>query len=142
MGRSRGGLTTKIHALTDARGLPIKLALTPGQAHDAIGAAMLLTDLPERGILLGDKAYDANWIRARVEMQGAAPNIPNKSNRKYRHSFSKTLYRERNHVERFFNRIKNFRRVATRFEKLAANFLGMVKLASIRIWLRFHKASF
>lgn len=141
MGRSRGGLTTKIHALTDARGLPIKLALTPGQAHDANGAAMLLSDLPEGGILLGDKAYDANWIRERVEMQGAAPNIPDKSNRKYRHGFSKTLYRERNHVERFFNRIKSFRRVATRFEKLAANYLGMVKLASIRIWLRFHQTS-
>lgn len=105
MGRSRGGLTTIIHALTDARGLPIKLALTPGQAHDANGAAMLLNDLPDGGILLGDKAYDAHWIRDAIEVQGAAPNIPDKPNRKHHHCFSKTLDKERNRVDRFFNRI-------------------------------------
>ena len=140
MGRSRGGLTTKVHALTDARGLPIKLALTPGQAHDANGAAMLLTDLADGGVVLGDKAYDADWIRERIEVQGAAPNIPDKANRKHRHCFSKALYRERNHVERFFNRIKHFRRVATRFEKHAANYLAMIKLAAIRIWLRVNES--
>ena len=140
MGRSRGGLTTKVHALTDARGLPIKLALTPGQAHDAKGAALLLTDLPHGAIVLGDKAYDADWIRETIEAQGAAPNIPDKINRKHRHCFSKTLYKERNHVERFFNRIKHFRRVATRFEKHAANYLAMIKLAAIRIWLRFNES--
>ncbi len=136
MGRSRGGLTTKVHALTDARGLPIKLTLTPGQSHDVNGAAMLLTDLPDGGVLLGDKAYDADWIWEQIEAQGAALNIPDKANRKQRHCFSKALYKERNHVERFFNRIKHFRRVATRFEKLAANYLAMIKLASIRVWLR------
>ena len=140
MGRSRGGLTTKVHALTDARGLPIKLVLTPGQAHDANGAGMLLTDLAPGCIVLGDKAYDANWIREQIEAQGAAPNIPDKSNRKIRHCFSKTLYKERNQVERFFNRIKHFRRVATRYEKHAANYLAMVKLAAIRIWLRFNES--
>ena len=99
MGRSRGGLTTKVHALTDARGLPIKLALTPGQTHDANGATMLLTDLTDGDIVLGDKAYDADWIRDRIEDQGAAPNIPDKVNRKVRHCFSKILYKERNHVD-------------------------------------------
>lgn len=122
-------------------GGPIKLVLTPGQAHDANSAAMMFSDLPEGGILLGDNAFDANWNREKGEMQSAAPNIPDMSNRKYRHCFSKTLYRERNHVERFFNWIKSFRRVATRFEILAANYLGMVKLASIRIWLRFRQTS-
>jgi len=140
MGRSRGGLTTKVHALTDARGLPIKLTLTPGQAHDANGAAMLLTDLADGGIVLGDKAYDADWIRDRIEAQGAAANIPDKVNRKVRHCFSKTLYKERNHVERFFNKIKHFRRIATRFEKYAANYLAMIKLAAIRIWLRVNES--
>ena len=140
MGHSRGGLTTKVHALTDARGLPIKLALTPGQAHDANGAAMLLTNLANGSVLLGDKAYDADWIRERIEAQGAAPNIPDKVNRKHRHCFSKTLYRERNHVERFFNKIKHFRRIATRFEKHAANYLAMIKLAAIRIWLRVNES--
>ncbi len=140
MGRSRGGLTTKLHARTDARGLPIELALTPGQAHDVNGAAMLLANLDDGCILLGDKAYDADWIREWIEFQGAAANIPDKVNRKHRHRFSKTLYKKRNCIERFFNRIKHFRRVATRFEKHALNYLAMVKLASIRIWLRVNES--
>ena len=78
-------------------------------------------------VVLGDKAYDADWIRDKIEAQGAAPNIPDKSNRREKHCFSKTLYKERNHVERFFNRIKHFRRVTTRFEKLASNYLGYGK---------------
>jgi transposase len=140
MGRSRGGLTTKVHALTDAHGLPIKLVLTPGQTHDVNGAALLLTDLAEGDVVLGDRAYDADWIRERIEAQGAAPNIPDKANRRQRHCFSKVLYRQRNHVERFFNRIKHFRRVATRFEKHALNYLAMIKLAAIRIWLRVNES--
>jgi transposase len=133
-------LTTKIHALTDARGLPIKILLTPGQAHDLLGADTLLIDLGEGDVLLGDKAYDADWLRQRIEAQGAAPNIPDKSNRKERHCFSKTLYKERNRVERFFNKIKHFRRIATRFEKHAQNYLAMIKLASIRIWMRHNES--
>lgn len=133
-------MTTKIHALTDARGLPIKFLLTPGQAHDLLGADTLLTNLGEGDVLLGDKAYDADWLRQRIEVQGAAPNIPDKSNRKERHCFSQTLYKERNRVERFFNKIKHFRRVATRFEKYAQNYLAMIKLASIRIWMRHNES--
>lgn len=140
MGRSRGGLTTKIHALTDARGLPIRLALSPGQAHDSQGAAMLLTGLMRANVVLADKAYDADWIRTSIEAQGAAPNIPDRVTRTRRHCFSKALYRERNHIERFFNRIKHFRRIATRFEKHAANYLAMIKLAAIRIWLRSYES--
>lgn len=104
--------------------------------HAANGAGMLLTDLPDGGVLLGDKAYDVDWIRERIEAQGAAPNIPDKANRKQRHCFSKALHKERNHVERFFNWIKHFCRIAMRFQKLAANYLAMIKLASIRVWLR------
>ena len=133
-------MTTKIHALTDARGLPINFFLTPGQAHDLHGAADLLTDLGKGDVLLGDKAYDADWLRRQIEVQGAAPNIPDKSNRKEKHCFSKALYKERNRVERFFNRIKHFRRVATRFEKYAENYLAMIKLASIRIWMRHNES--
>ena len=140
MGRSRGGLTTKVHVLTDARGLPIKLTLTPGQAHDVNGAAMLLRDLDGGSVLLGDKAYDADWIREWVVSQGATANIPDKVNRKHRHCFSKPLYKQRNHIERFFNRIKHFRRIATRCEKHALNYLAMINLASIRIWLRVNES--
>jgi len=141
MGRRRGGLTTKFHALTDARGLPIKLTLSPGQAHDANGAVALLTDLPVGGVLLGDKACDADWIRERVEAKGEAPNITDKANRKQSHCFSKALYAERNHVERFFNRIEHFRRVAMRFEKHATNYLAIIKQASTRVWLRIEKSA-
>ena len=136
MGRSRGGLTTKIHALVDAEGLPVRLMLTPGQTHDGQAAATLLNALTENTVVLADKAYDADWIRDHITAQGAAPNIPDKVNRKELHCFSKTLYKERNLVERFFNKIKQFRRIATRYEKLGANFLAMIKLAAIRIWLR------
>jgi len=106
MGRSRGGLSTKIHALVDAEGLPIRVSLTPGQASDVHGAETLLDNLGQNTVLLADKGYDADWIRAKIEAQDAAPNIPDKSNRKYRHCFSKVLYKERNKVERFFNKIK------------------------------------
>jgi len=76
MGRSRGGLTTKIHAVTDARGLPLELVLTPGQAGDCPVAASLLGHLRPDTILLADKAYDADWLRRQIEAVGAAPNIP------------------------------------------------------------------
>lgn len=136
MGRSRGGLTTKIHALVDACGLPVRIVLTPGQAHDRHGADMLLNELPSQTTVLADRAYDIDWVRARIEDQGAVANIPDKSTRRTRHAFDKELYRQRNRIERFFNKIKQFRRIATRYDKLADSFLAMVKLAAIRIWLR------
>ena len=91
--------------------------------------------------MLGDKAYDAGTIRDLIEAQGAVPNIPAKSNRKWKPCFSKALYRERNLVERFFSKLKHFRRIATRYDKLAENFLAMVKLASMRLWLRAYEST-
>ena len=93
----------------------MRLTITLGQDHDATAAKELLSDLGEGQIILGDKAYDADWIRDQIEAQGAAPNIPDRSNRKSRHCFSKVLYKERNRIERFFNKIKYFRRLATRY---------------------------
>jgi transposase len=136
MGRSRGGLTTKVHALVDGRGLPLEMILTPGQAADCPAASGLLTRLRENTILLADKAYDADWLRRRVEDAGASPNIPSKSNRKWKACFSAKLYRQRNRIERFFNRIKHFRRIATRYEKHASNYLAFLKLAAAQIWMR------
>ena len=141
LGRSRGGLTTKIHAVVDRQGLPLRLGLTAGQAHDAPAALALLNRLAPRTIVLGDKAYDGNAIRDLIESQGAVPNIPAKSNRKWKPCFSKALYRERNQVERFFSKLKHFRRIATRYDKLADNFLAMVKLASMRLWLRAYEST-
>ena len=91
--------------------------------------------------MLADKAYDADRIRELIEGQGATPNIPAKSNRKWKTCFSKRLYRERNLIERFFSKLKHFRRVATRYDKLAANFLAMVQLASLRLWLRVYEST-
>ena len=136
MGRSRGGLTTKIHCVVDAQGLPLSFHLTPGQAADCPAAKHLLGRLRKHSILLADKAYDADWLRRKIENMGAAPNIPSKSNRKWKACFSQTLYRMRNAIERFYSKIKHFRRVATRYEKKASNELAMVKLAATAVWLR------
>jgi transposase len=141
LGRSRGGLTTKIHVVVDAQGLPIRLGLTAGQAHDGQIADKLLDHLGPRTIVLADKAYDADRIRLLIEEQGATPNIPAKSNRKWKPCFSKRLYRERNLIERFFSKLKHFRRIATRYDKLAENFLAMVQLASMRLWLRAYEST-
>jgi hypothetical protein len=88
MGRSRGGLTTKIHALVDARGLPLELVLTPGQAGDCPVAARLLGHLRQNTIVLADKAYDADWLRRQIEAAGAAPNIPPMVHRRWKPCFS------------------------------------------------------
>src|SRR5947209_1921018 len=130
MGRSRGGLTTKIHALVDANGLPILLKLTEGQAHDGRSAADMLTDLAQGDILLADRAYDSDDLRRSVADQGAWANIKSMPNRVNVPAFSAFLYRYRNLVERFFSKLKHFRAIATRFEKHAANYLALVKLAA------------
>jgi transposase len=135
MGRSRGGLTTKIHALVDADGRPVRLMLTPGQAHDAPVAAALLEDLADGATLIADRAYDTNAVRALAAERGAWANIPPRSIRKGSFSFSTWVYRQRNLVERFFNRIKQFRGLATRYDRRPENYLAALKLAAIRIWL-------
>jgi transposase len=137
MGRSRGGLTTKIHALVDANGLPITLKITEGQAHDGASAKDMLSGLGEGDILLADRAYDSDQLRQSTADQGAWANIKPMPNRVNVPAFSAFLYRYRNLVERFFNKLKHFRAVATRFEKHAANYLALVKLAASRIWMRF-----
>jgi transposase len=104
-------------------------------------AEQLLDKLAPRMIVLADKAYDADHIRAHIQDKGAAPNIPAKRNRKEKFCFSKRLYRERNLVERFISKLKHFRRVATRYDKLAGNFLAMVQIASMRIWLRHNEST-
>ena len=141
MGRSRGGLTSKIHAVVDADGLPVGLGLTPGEAHDNRLCSVLLTGLHQGTMLLADRGYDADWIRDFASQNGAWANIPPKRNRKEPICFSPYLYRARNLIERFFNKIKQCRRVATRYDKLAANYLAFVKLASIRLWLRAYEST-
>ena len=141
MGRSRGGLTTKIHAVVDRNGLPVRLALTPGQDHDNALATDLLANLKPRSLVLADRAYDADAIRKLVNDQDAFANIPPKRNRKDPICFSPFLYKARNRIERFFNKMKHFRRIATRYDKLAANYLAALKLASVRLWLRAYEST-
>jgi len=137
MGRSRGGLTTKIHAVVDANGNPITLKLTEGQAHDGRSANDMLDSVGAGQTLLADRAYDSDALRETLAARGATANVKPMPNRVNIPEFSKRLYRKRNLVERFFNKLKHFRAVATRFEKHDANYLALVKLASARIWMRF-----
>jgi transposase len=141
MGRSRGGLTSKIHVVVDTNGLPVRLALTAGEAHDNRLAGKLLSRLKSGSMLLADRGYDADWIRALAARKGALANIPPRCNRTEPICFSPYLYRARNLVERFFNRIKHCRRIATRYDKLAANYLAFIQLASIRLWLRVNESA-
>ena len=99
-------------------------------------AEVLLDGLQPRTIVIADKGYDADSVRACIRDQGATPNIPNRANRKKKHRWRKAIYRERNLVERFFNKLKQFRHIATRYDKLGANFFAFIQLASIRIFLR------
>jgi transposase len=137
MGRSRGGLTTKIHALVDAHGLPIHLKLTEGQAHDGRSATDMLDDIGDGQVLLADRAYDSDLLRQTLAARGAWANVKPMPGRLRQPAFSRFLYRYRNLVERFFNKLKHFRAIATRYEKHDANYLALVKLASTRIWMRF-----
>ncbi len=140
MGRSRGGLTSKIHALTDALGRPIRLMLSAGQAYDGYAAMDLLDALPTGCEVLADRAYDSNAIRDVIGAQGAIAVIPSMPQRNPSIPHNKERYKDRNCVERFFNKLKNFRAVATRYDKRDDNFLASIQLASIRIWLRSYES--
>jgi transposase len=137
MGRSRGGLTTKIHAVVDANGNPIALKLSEGQAHDGRSAVDMLDSVGDGQILLADRAYDSDALRTSMASRGAWANIKPMPRRVNVPVFSPWLYRYRNLVERFFSKLKHSRAIATRFEKHDANYLALVKLAAARIWMRF-----
>ncbi len=135
LGRSRGGLSTKIHAATDGLGNPVRLLFSPGQRNDITKAHELIEGF-EPGAVIADKGYDADHLRDAVSKNEAEVVIPPKSNRRTAMEYDKTLYKERNLVERFFNKLKQFRRVATRYDKLLANYRGFVILAAIAIVLK------
>ena len=135
IGRSKGGLSTKIHATVDALGNPTGIHLTPGQAHDLRGADALLPGL-EVDALLADKAYNADErVIQPLRNAGIEPVIPSKANRKETRSYDKDLYKARSLIEIFFCKLKQFRAIATRYDKTARNFLAAVHLAAAVIWL-------
>jgi len=128
-------LTTKIHAVTDAFGRPLRFILTGGEAHDITTAAQLLADLTADGVI-ADKAYDSNWLRDLIADAGAEAIIPSIKARKIVIPHDKVAYRLRNRIERFFNKLKHFRHIATRYDRRAIYFLSFIHLASAMIWMR------
>jgi transposase len=137
-GRSRGGFTSKVHCIVDAYGRPLGFHLTGGEAADCKSYEVLI-DLPEAtpAALLADKGYDSNAIRADLKARGIRAVIPPRSNRSAAIRWNKRLYRLRNCIERGIGHLKINRAIATRYDKLAESFLGMLHLAAFRYWCKF-----
>ncbi|MFC7543470.1 IS5 family transposase [Siccirubricoccus deserti] len=129
IGRSRGGLTTKIVALVDALGNLVRFILLPGQRHDSVGVQPLIEGVVF-GALLGDKAFDIDWLRAELDGRGAAAVIPPKANRKAAINFDREMYRWRHIIENTFAKLKEFRAVATRYDKTDTSYAAIIHLAA------------
>lgn len=134
LGRSRGGFSTKIHVACDGLGKPVKILLTPGQDHDVTQGPELIANCTAKKVI-ADKGYDSDAFIKQIQDQAAEPVIPPRKNRHEDRHYDQNEYKNRNVVERFINSIKHCRRVATRYEKTARNFLGFVLLASIFVLL-------
>jgi transposase len=128
-------LSTKIGAAVDALGNPVRFILTGGHVHDILRAEDLISGISFEN-LLADKGYDADRFRSRITAAGATAVIPSIAARSRAIPYDKHIYRERNLVERFFNKIKHFRRISTRYEKTALSFAAMLFLVGAMIWLR------
>ena len=135
IGRSKGGLSTKIHVLVDALGNPLTMILTAGQVHDLAGADALLPEM-EAKVLLADKAYDADKrVIDPLKAAGKIAVIPPKRNRKKPRTYDKVQYEARHLIENFFCWVKQFRAIATRYDKTARNFLAAFHMVSVLCWL-------
>jgi transposase len=134
-------LSSKIHVVVDAHGLPVRLLLTPGQASDKTTFPALVAGLRLARDVVADRGFFARAIIDLIEAGGATAHIPSQSNVRVRRIVDLAVYRQRNLVERFFNKLKHFRRIATRYDKLARNFLAALFLASTRLWLRNYEST-
>ena len=121
--------------------MPVRILLSQGQSSDKTVAPTLIEGLKPQRDLIADRGYDARALVALVESRGGRAHIPTSRDRKVQRSVDPALYRQRNLVERFFNKMKHFRRVATRYEKSAQNFLAAVLLAATRLWIRFESTT-
>ncbi|WP_128116417.1 MULTISPECIES: IS5 family transposase [Brevundimonas] len=136
IGRTKGGMNTKLHAVTDANGRPISLFVTAGQVSDYTGAAALLDSLPKAQWLLGDRGYDADWFRDALQAKGITPCIPGRKTRTEPIRYDKRRYKRRNRIEIMFGRLKDWRRVATRYDRCPNVFLSAIALAAtVLFWL-------
>lgn len=134
-------MSTKIHAVVDHQGLPVRLMLTPGQASDKTSFPQLIEGLALARDVVGDRGFFARAVIELIEAGGAAAHIPSQSNVRVRRIVDREIYRQRNLVERFFNKLKHFRRIATRYDKLARNYLAAVLMAATRLWTRAYEST-
>ena len=133
--RTKGGMNTKLHAVTDTKGRPIRFFMTAGQVGDDTGAAALLAVLPKAEWLLGDRGYDADWFRDAPKDKGIKPCIPGRKSRGKPVKYDKRRYKRRNRIEIMFGRLKDWRRVATRYDRCPEVFLSAVALAAtVMFW--------
>ncbi|MEO7026762.1 MAG: IS5 family transposase [Caulobacteraceae bacterium] len=136
IGRTKGGLNSKLHAVCDGAGRPLVMLLSEGQMSDFKGAALMIDDLPPAKVLIGDKGYDADWFREALAKRGVEACIPSKSNRKEPIPHDKALYRERHKIENSFGRLKDWRRIHTRYDRCAHTFMSAICIAATVIfWL-------
>ena len=130
IGKSKGGFTSKIHAATDKNGKAMCIFITGGNIYDSTQAEKLLHDTIHEGVyVLGDKAFDSEQILKYIEKNRAITVVPPRKNRKEQREYDKSIYKNRNQIERFFNRLKQFKRIATRYDKLLFSFLSLVQFA-------------
>lgn len=127
--------------MVDARGLPVAITLSPGQASDKAAVAGLLALHPRPGDVVADRGYDARAVLDVIAAHGGRGHIPTQRDRRVQRSVDPALYRQRNLVERFFNKLKHFRKVATRYEKSTRNYLAAVLIASTRLWMRHYESA-
>ncbi len=134
IGRTKGGRNTKLHAVCDAKGRPHVLLLTPGNVHDCKVARLCIEALPPSAELVADKGYDSQALREWLDERGTQAVIPPRKNRKIQYEYDKAIYKQRNVIERMFCRLKDWRRLATRFDRNIKNFMGAIALAAAVIW--------
>jgi transposase len=134
IGRTKGGRNTKLHAVCDERGRPLVLVLTPGNTHDCKVAQLCIEALAPSVELVADKGYDSRPLREWLEARGTTPVIPPRSHRKVQYAYDRAAYKQRNIIERMFCRLKDWRRIATRYDRKLSTFISAVALAAAVIW--------
>jgi len=129
-------LNSKLHAVCDGQGRPLVMLLSEGQMSDYKGAALMIDALPKAKAMLGDRGYDADWFRAALVARGIEPCIPPRARRKVQIDYDKTLYRQRHRIENMFGRLKDWRRIHTRYDRCAHTFMSAITIAATVIfWL-------
>jgi transposase len=134
IGRTKGGRNTKLHAVCDEKGRPCVLLLTPGNVHDGKVAQRCIAAMPVSAELVADKGYDSKALRVWLAERGTQAVIPPRKNRKVQYDYDKAIYKQRNIIERMFCRLKDWRRIAMRFDRKLKNFMGAIALAAAVIW--------